>query len=128
LSGRGIGGTPGIGSGSIERVDTLAGDWVPVNITEAFFESVALTININQKKLPIEVETLIMIQVIIMHCGALLVSALPLETRPPHANRLRYFQALPCPLSARIATTLSIIRNMVTPSLEAYSDRGTLAN
>ena len=101
---------------------------MPVNITKALFESAVLTININEKKLPIEVGALIMIQVIIMHCGVLLVSALPLETRPPYANRLRFFQALPCPLSARIATTLSIIRNMVTPSLEACSDRGTLAN
>ncbi len=45
----------------------------------AFFEPVELTININEKLLPIGVESLIIIQVIIMHWGTLLVSALPLD-------------------------------------------------
>ncbi len=34
----------------------------------------------------------------------------------------------PCPPSADIATSLGIIRSRATPSSEAYSDHGTLAN
>ena len=45
----------------------------------AFFESSALTTNINEKFLPIGVESLIIIQVITVHWGALLISALPLD-------------------------------------------------